>query len=86
MLCEGTIRTDAEGASHYFSSGEAWFESGHKPVFVQAAEQGCSCFVRVMILSRKLKGKSSIYYVNEDDRNKAKSQRYKGYVDEFIEH
>jgi hypothetical protein len=86
LLREGTIRIDADGASHYFSSGEAWVESGHKPVFVQAVEQGCSCFVRMMLLPRKLKGKSLIYYVNEDDCDKPKSQRYEGYVDEFIEH
>jgi hypothetical protein len=86
VLREGAIRIDAEGASHHFSPGEAWFESGPDPVFAQAAEQGCSCFVRVMILPRELKGKSSTHYVNDDDRDKPKSQRYKGYVDEFIEH
>jgi len=39
-----------------------------------------------MILPRELKGKSSIHYVNAEDREKLKSQRYKGYIDEFIEH
>jgi len=86
VLREGAIRIDAEGESHHYAPGDAWFESGPDPVFAQAAEQGCSCFVRVMILPRELKGKSSIHYVNEEDREKPKSQRYKGYVDEFIEH
>jgi hypothetical protein len=86
VLRDGAIRIDAEGASHHYNPGEAWFENGPDPVFAQAAEQGCSCFVRVMVLPRELKGKSSIRYVNDDDRDKPKSQRYKGYVDEFIEH
>ena len=86
VLREGAIRIDAEGQSHHYSPGEPWFESGPDPVFAQAAEQGCTCFVRVMVLPRELKGKSSIHYVNDEDRDKPKSQRYKGYVDEFIEH
>jgi hypothetical protein len=86
VLREGAIRIDAEGASHHYKPGEAWFENGPDPVFAQAEEQGCSGFVRVMILPRELKGKSSISYVNDEDRDKPKSQRYKGYVDEFIEH
>ena len=86
VLREGAIRIDAEGDSHHYRPGEAWFEAGPDPVFAQAAEQGCTCFVRVMVLPRELKGKSSIHYVNDEDRDKPKSQRYKGYVDEFIEH
>ena len=38
-------------------------------------------FIRVMILPRALIGKSSIQYVNEDDKAKPKSQQYKVYVD-----
>lgn len=86
VLREGEIRIDAEGASHHYAPGDAWFEAGPDPVFAQAAEQGCTCFVRVMVLPRELKGKSSIHYVNAEDREKPKSQRYKGYIDEFIEH
>jgi hypothetical protein len=86
VLREGSIRIDPEGASHYFSFGELWFGSDHEPIFVQAAEQDCSCFVRMMILPHKLEGRNSSYYVNEDDRDNAKSQRHKGYFDEFIEH
>lgn len=86
VLREGAIRIDAEGDSHHYNPGDAWFESGPDPVFAQAAELGCTCFVRVMVLPRELKGKSSIHYVNDEDRDKPKSQRYKGYVDEFIEH
>jgi hypothetical protein len=86
VLREGAIRIDADGASNDYMPGEAWFESGPDPVFAQAAEQGCTCFVRVMVLPRELKGKSSIHYIHDEDRDKPKSQRYKGYVDDFIEH
>lgn len=86
VLREGKIRIDADQDSHHYGPGDAWFEAGPDPVFAQAAEQGCTCFVRVMILPSELKGKSSIRYVNDEDQDKPKSQRYKGYVDEFIEH
>jgi hypothetical protein len=40
---------------------------------------------RVMILPRRLEGQSSIRYVNADDQEKPKSQRYTVFVDEPIE-
>ena len=86
VLREGAIRIDAEGKSHHYLPGDAWFEAGPDPVFAQATKQGCTCFIRVMILPWELKGKSSIHYVNAEDREKPKSQRYKGYIDEYIEH
>ena len=44
-----------------------------------------SRFIRVMILPRELTGKSSIQYVNEEDKAKPKSQSYKIYADAPIE-
>ena len=85
-LREGAIRIDVEGDSTDYGPGGAWFESGVEPVFAQAGPDSCSRFIRVMILPADLKGKSSIQYVNEEDLPKPKSQRYKGYVDECIEH
>ncbi|MBT5266734.1 MAG: hypothetical protein HOL85_17995 [Rhodospirillaceae bacterium] len=85
-LREGGIRIDSGGHSHKFAPGEAWFEDGREPVFAAAAEEGCTSFIRVMILPAELKGKSSIQYVNEEDLDKPKTQRYKGYVDECIDH
>jgi len=38
-----------------------------------------------MILPRALKGKSSISYVNEEDKDKPKRQKYTIFLDEFIE-
>ena len=85
-LREGSIRIDVEGGSTQYGPGGAWFESGVEPVFAQAGPGACSRFVRVMVLPADLKGKSSIEYVNEEDLPKPKSQRYKGYIDECIEH
>ena len=84
-LIEGGIRIDTEGHSTSYGPGSPWFESGPEPVFAQAASDRPSRFIRVMVLPANLKGKSSICYVNAEDRDKPKSQVYKGYVDEFIQ-
>jgi hypothetical protein len=54
-------------------------------VFAQAAADRPTRFIRVMVLPARLKGQSSIGYVNAEDREKPKSQRYKIYLDEPIE-
>src|SRR3974390_2942178 len=48
--------------------GGTWSESGPDAVFAQASADKHSRFIRVMILPRELFGKSSIQYVNEDDK------------------
>jgi hypothetical protein len=83
-LIEGGIRIDTEGTSTSYAPGSAWFESGPAPVFAQAALDRASRFIRVMILPAGLKGRSSIAYVNAEDRDKPKSQRYQVYLDETI--
>ena len=50
-------------------------------MFAQAATDKPSRFIRVMILPRALTGKSSIQYVNEEDKAKPKTQSYKIYAD-----
>ena len=82
-LLEGGIRIDTHGASTSYGPGGAWFESGPEPVFAQGADRPTR-FVRVMILPRTLLGKSSISYVNEDDKTRPKSQQYKIFVDEPV--
>ncbi len=84
-LIEGGIRIDTSGHSTSYGPGGAWFESGSDPVFAQAAEDRRTRFIRMMILPARLKGQSSIAYVNPEDREKPKSQSYKGYVDQPIE-
>jgi len=84
-LIDGGIRIDTEGRSMSYGPGGAWYEAGPEPVFAQAAQDRPSRFVRVMILPASLKGRSSISYVNAEDGDKPKSQRYRGYLDEPIE-
>jgi hypothetical protein len=80
-LIEGGIRIDTHGRSTSYGPGGAWFESGPEPVFAQAALDRPSRFIRVMILPQSLLGKSSIQYVNDEDKAKPKSQSYKIYAD-----
>jgi hypothetical protein len=82
-LIEGGIRIDTHGGSTSYGPGGAWFESGPDPVFAQGADRPTR-FIRVMILPRALLGKSSIAYVNEDDKARPKSQQYKIFIDEPI--
>jgi hypothetical protein len=79
-LIDGGIRIDTHGRSTSYGPGGAWFESGPEPVFAQGADRATR-FVRVMVLPRTLLGKSSIAYVNEEDKARPKSQQYKIYVD-----
>ena len=79
-VLEGELRVDTNGHSHSHKTGRAWFEAGPDPVFAQAGDQPTR-FVRVMILPRSLIGKSSIQYVNEDDKTKPKAQQYRVFVD-----
>ena len=79
-LIDGGIRIDTHGRSTSYGPGSAWFESGSDPVFARAADRPTR-FIRMMILPRAFLGKSSINYVNEDDRARPKVQQYKIYVD-----
>ena len=84
-LIEGAIRIDTHGRSTSYGPGSPWFEAGPEPVFAQAAADRPSRFIRAMILPAGLVGRSSIAYVNAEDRDKPKSQKYKGYVDQPID-
>jgi hypothetical protein len=79
-LLEGGIRIDTHGRSTSYGPGGAWYESGPDPVFAQAANRPTR-FVRVMVLPRAYLGKSSVEYLNEEDKAKPKSQQYKIYAD-----
>jgi len=79
-LVEGELRVDTAGQSHTHQVGDSWYESGPEPVFAQAGNRPTR-FIRVMILPRALIGKSSIQYVNEDDKAKPKAQQYRVFVD-----
>jgi hypothetical protein len=79
-VIEGGIRIDTHGRSTSYGPGGAWYETGPDGVFAQAADRPTR-FIRVMILPQAYLGKSSIEYLNEQDKTKPKSQAYKIYVD-----
>jgi hypothetical protein len=84
-LIEGGIRIDTHGRSTSYGPGGAWYESGPDAVFAQGSQDKTTRFLRVMILPRELIGKSSIQYINEEDKAKPKSQTYQIYADAPIE-
>ena len=84
-LIEGGIRIDTHGRSTSYGVGGAWYESGPDAVFAQSSGDKPTRFIRVMILPRELTGKSSVQYVNEEDKAKPKSQSYKIFADAPIE-
>ena len=80
-LLFGSMRIETQGGSHEVAPGEAWFEAGPDPVFAAASTVEESAFARVMILPVALKGRSSISYVDDADRDKPKTQRYQVFID-----
>lgn len=83
-LLQGGFIVETEGHKTEIAPGEAWFESGPDPVLARAPDDRPGYFSRVMILPRALKGKSSLTYVNPEDADKPKLQRYTIFIDEFI--
>lgn len=83
-LLLGGFVVETEGQKKRVAPGGAWFESGPDPVLAYAPDDRPGNFSRVMILPRTLKGKSSISYVNPEDADKPKLQRYTIFIDEFI--
>ncbi len=79
-LIEGGIRIDTRDHSTSYGPGEAWYESGPEPVFAQAANRPTR-FIRVMILPMAYLARSSVEYLNEEDKAKPKTQTYKIYAD-----
>jgi hypothetical protein len=80
-LVEGGIRIDTHGRSTSYGPGGAWYESGPDAVFAQGATDRATRFVRVMLLPRVLLGKSSIQYLNDEDKAKPKAQSYEIFAD-----
>lgn len=80
-LRDGSIRIDTDGHSSSYGPGAPWFELGPEPVFAQGAMDRPSRFIRAMVLPRALIGTSSIRYVNEEDRDKPKSQTYRVFAE-----
>ena len=79
-LLEGGVRIDTRGHSHSYGPGGAWYETGSDGVFAQAADRPTR-FIRVMVLPLAYLGKSSVEYLNEEDKAKPKAQQYKIFAD-----
>lgn len=77
--------TVGDGAARMMRAGDAWFESGREPVLAKASSEVPTSFVRVSVLPREIRGKSSIVYVNPEDAGRAKPRTYTVYVDQPIE-
>ena len=84
-LLEGGFKVETGGETHVIAAGEPWFEAGPVPVLAYAPDDKPGNFSRTMILPRSLKGKSSISYVHEEDKDKPKRQKYTIFLDQFIE-
>lgn len=84
-LYAGEFDVTVHGKTSRVRPGEPWFEAGPDPVYAEASKTERTAFVRVMILPRRLLGKSSIRYVNEEDARKPKTQTYTVFVDEPIQ-
>ena len=84
LLCGGLAVTTG-GRTLAIEPGGAWFESGPEPVFAQASRATQTSFVRVMLLPAELHAKSSIRYVNPEDQEKPKTQRYQMFVDDIVD-
>jgi quercetin dioxygenase-like cupin family protein len=85
VLLAGELSVETAGETHVVKPGAAWFESGPEPVLARASEREPTSFVRVMILPREVRGKSSIRYLEQEDQDKPKVQRYQVFCDEAIE-
>jgi len=79
-LIEGGIRIDTRGHSHSYGPGSAWYETGPDGVFAQAADRQTR-FIRVTILPVAYIGRSSVEYLNEEDKAKPNVQQYKIFAD-----
>lgn len=84
-LLIGAFNVTVDDDTKVIAPNEAWFEAGPDPVYAWAPDDQPGHFSRVMILPRRLKGQSSIRYVNAEDADKPKLQKYTIFVDAFID-
>ncbi len=77
--------TVGDAPARAMTPGSAWFESGREPVLAVASQDAPTSFVRVSILPRELRGRTSIVYVDSADAERGRPRAYTVYVDEPIE-
>ena len=73
--------TVGEAPARRVLPGGAWFESGREPVFAVASKGELTSFVRVAILPREIRGRTSIVYVDPNDAERGRPRTYTVYVD-----
>ena len=77
--------TVGEAPVRQVTAGGAWFESGREPVLAVASKDEPTSFVRVAILPREIRGRTSIMYVDPKDAERGRPRTYTVFVDEPIE-
>jgi hypothetical protein len=83
-LLNGSLRIGSTGATHDYTRGEAWFESGPEPVLATASETEETTFVRVLLLPPEWEGKRTIRYVDPTDENRPRLQRATVFLEQRI--
>jgi quercetin dioxygenase-like cupin family protein len=85
-LIAGSLEvTVGQTPARQVTPGGAWFESGREPVLAVASKDEATSFVRVAILPREIRGRTSILYVDPKDAERGRPRSYTVYVDEPIE-
>lgn len=84
-LLEGALEVRVgDRPSRRMTPGDAWFESGVEPVHAIASREAPTSFIRVSVLPREIRGRSSIVYV-DPAHAAVKPRRYTVFVDEPVE-
>jgi quercetin dioxygenase-like cupin family protein len=84
-LLAGTLEvTVGDAPARMVTPGGAWFESGREPVLAIASKDEPTSFVRVAILPREIRGRTSIMYVDPKDAERGRPRTYTVFVDEPI--
>lgn len=77
--------TVGDAPARRVTPGGAWFESGREPVLAVASKDEDTSFIRVAILPREIRGRTSIMYVNPADAERGRPRTYTVFVDEPID-
>ena len=84
-LLEGALEVRVgDQPGRLMNPGDAWFESGVEPVHAIASREAATSFIRVSILPREIKGRSSIVYVDPAHAS-VKPRSYTVHIDEPID-
>jgi len=84
-LIAGSLEvTVGDAPARKVTPGGAWFESGREPVLALASKDEATSFVRVAILPREIRGRTSIMYLNPKDAERGRPRTYTVFVDEPI--